>query len=103
VRDAQSLEILFSLPGIFASKTWSEANGLVTINYANDPNTTLVTLWEDKGEKISATTLPIAFADTHGWETSLDRTREAILTSDGVITVWDLTTGQKLQTFHQAG
>jgi len=51
---------------------------------------------------ISATTLPIAFASIHGWETSPDQTREAILTGEGLITIWDLTNGQNLQTFQQA-
>ena len=103
VLHAATLETLFTIPGAFASSQWNEVNGLITVNLSDDPNSTVLTFWDDQGKKVSTTTLPIPFLSPTAWmEISPTGKRMGSMTEGGVITIWDLATSQKLQTLHQA-
>jgi len=102
VLDATTLETLFTMPGFFAGSTWTKVNGLVTISPAGDSNASIVSFWDDHGVMVSTTTLAIPFIGPIWMEVSPDRTRMGAMTEDGSITVWDLTSSEKVQTFHQA-
>jgi WD40 repeat protein len=101
VRDAETLALLFTLPGALAGDRWPDAARLPTIGPGDDPGTTRVTIWDAAGFSLTTTLIPVAWQDIHCpscTAVSSDLALIAIPTADGVVSIFHLRTGDQVQT-----
>ncbi len=107
IRDAATLEVFFSKPGVWADDRWLDANYLPIAAPSVDRSSTILTVWDAAGQKVAATiTLPIYFDDNAPFiDISPDRTKVAAVSSTdlGNLSVFDMATGQQLPRLGKPG
>lgn len=107
VRDAATLEVLYSVPGTLADDRWVDGDRLPTINVGDEPGTSIFTLWDAAGRPVSTTVLPLTWPDGAHTPQSLDATSDlsliAVSAPDGTVAVFDLQTGERVQTLGESG
>ena len=100
IRDAVTLDVLFSKPGIWADDRWLDANYLPIAAPGVDRSSTILTVWDATGQKIITTmTLPIFFDINAPFiDISPDQTKVAAVSSSdlGNLSVFDMATGQQM-------
>ena len=107
IRDAATLDVLFSKPGIWADDRWLDADYLPIAAPGIDRSSTILTVWDATGQKIiSAVTLPIFFDVNAPYiDISPDRTKVAAVSSTdlGNLAVFDMATGQQMPHIGKSG
>jgi WD40 repeat protein/serine/threonine protein kinase len=101
VRDAQTLDLLFTLPGVLAGDSWVDANRLPTLDAGDDPGASIFTIWDAAGLPLSTTLLPVALNDIpclYCLDVSSDLAFIATGLWDGSVAIFDLGTGDKVRT-----
>ena len=64
IRDAATLEVLFTKPGVWADDRWLDADYLPIAAPSADRSSTILSVWDAAGQKvISTVTFPIFFDD----------------------------------------
>ncbi len=64
IRDATTLEVLFTKPGVWADDRWLDADCLPIAAPSADRSSTILTVWDATGQSVITTvTLPIYFDD----------------------------------------
>jgi WD40 repeat protein/transcriptional regulator with XRE-family HTH domain/energy-coupling factor transporter ATP-binding protein EcfA2 len=100
IRDATTLEVLFTKPGIWADDRWLDASYLPIAAPSAGRSSTILTVWDATGQKVMTTvTLPIYFDDNAPFiDISPDRTKVAAVSSvdRGNLSVYDISTGRQL-------
>jgi WD40 repeat protein len=100
IRDATTLDVLFSKPGVWADDRWLDADYLPIAAPSADLSSTILTVWDAAGQRaITTVTLPIYFDDNAPFiDISPDKTKVAAVSSvdRGNLSVYDMATGQQL-------
>jgi WD40 repeat protein/transcriptional regulator with XRE-family HTH domain len=100
IRDAVTLAVLFTKPGVWADDRWPDADFLPIASPGADQSSTVLTVWNATGQKaIYTITLPVYFDDFPPWiDISPDRTKVAAVSySDrGDLAIFNLVTGKLL-------
>ena len=100
IRDATTLEVLFTKPGVWADDRWLDANYLPVAAPSADRSSTILSVWDAAGQRVIATlTLPIYYDDNPPYiDISPDRRKVAAVSSvdRGNLSVFDMATGQQL-------
>jgi WD40 repeat protein/DNA-binding SARP family transcriptional activator len=101
IRDAATLDVLFSKPGVWADDRWVYADRLPIAAPSADHSSTILTVWDATGASaITTITMPIYFDDPYApWiDLSPDLTKVAAVSHDdhGDFAVYDMATGQRL-------
>jgi WD40 repeat protein/transcriptional regulator with XRE-family HTH domain len=107
IRDAKTLEVLFSKPGVWADDRWLDANYLPVAAPSADRSSTILTVWDATGQTVIATvTLPIYYDNEAPYiDISPDQTKVAAVSSvdRGFPVVYDIATGQQLAPVEKPG
>lgn len=100
IRDATTLDVLFTKPGVWADDRWLDADYLPIAAPSADLSSTILTVWDAAGQRaITTVTLPIHFDDNAPFiDISPDQTKVAAVSSTdlGNLSVYDMATGQQL-------
>ena len=103
VWDKNSGQRLLEMPGTLAVGSWPYFDRLATV-YVSDGDTTRFTFWDIEALKpVSTVTLDYRFSDSINWEFSPSWEQAAVVMNDGTTRIYDLTSGQLLQTIGKAG
>jgi WD40 repeat protein/transcriptional regulator with XRE-family HTH domain len=100
IRDATTLAVLFTKPGVWADDRWLDADFLPIAAPSADRSSTILTVWDATGQRvITNVTLPIHFDDNAPFiDISPDQTKVAAVSSTdlGNLAVFDMGTGRQL-------
>jgi WD40 repeat protein/class 3 adenylate cyclase len=100
IRDATTLEVLFTKPGVWADDRWLDAGYLPIATPGADRASTILTVWDATGQKVITTvTLPIYFDENAPFiDISPDQTKVAAVSSRDLsnLAIFDMATGQML-------
>jgi WD40 repeat protein len=102
--DAASGRVLFTIPGFAGGRPWPGGKRLLTCCRSGDQ--LALTFWDTSGTQAQPTstiTLPVRLEAMIFYEVSPDYTRVAVISNDGSLQVYSLTTGQLLFRFYEVG
>jgi WD40 repeat protein/DNA-binding SARP family transcriptional activator len=104
IRDAATLEVLFTKSGVWADDRWLYANRLPIFAPAGDSSSSTLTMWDATGQRvITSTTLAIPFDELAPFvDLSPDLTKLAASRPSGDAFVYDIGTGEMLQLLNKA-
>ncbi|MBP1693769.1 MAG: hypothetical protein H6Q37_1652, partial [Chloroflexi bacterium] len=103
VWDKESGKRLLEMPGGLAASSWPDSDRLATVG-PGDGDTTRFTFWDMTTLKPTSTvTLAYRFSDSVNGDFSPDWSRVAVIMRDGTTRIYDLTTGQLIQTLATGG
>ncbi len=107
IRDATTLDVMFTKPGVWADDRWLDANYLPIAAPSADNTSTILTVWDATGQRvITIVTLPIYFdVNAPFIDISPDQTKVAAVSSwdRGNLSVYDMATGQQLPKIGKPG
>ncbi|NUM48424.1 MAG: protein kinase, partial [Anaerolineales bacterium] len=102
VRDAEKLDVLFTLPGLLLNGEWRDSGRWLTKDIFADPEAlATIMVWDSAGNPLSTITLPFPVKDVVAYDLHPDLSQIAFSTRDGLVHIVDAENGQSLQTLEE--